>query len=223
MIIRSENSRIYWLNNISNFLVNHFESTKNECKIQLAYTENFLVIKGFTSSEDVNISHKLHDYIEEFEIVKKLGIGCKNIICLVSKKEFKPTLNVSYRYFNTTRPLFSENHVENNIIECSDLLFGLSLNFKLPYYFGEMISKDIMKFTKSDSVHLEIKENEVKIGCRSLYKIKDLESCVMDIYDFNFDNFKFDIKDFDFGKEIVEPLSNRPWLDKSRINDFVIT
>ena len=69
MFIRSENSKVFWLNNISNFIVNHFESTKNQCKIQLAYTENFLVVKGFSSSQDTNITHKLHDYIELIELV----------------------------------------------------------------------------------------------------------------------------------------------------------
>lgn len=222
MFIRSEKSKVYWLNNISNFIVNHFESTKNQCKIQLAYTENFLVVKGFTSSQDTNITHKLHDYIEENDIVKKIGNGCKNIISLLSTKEFKPSLDVSYRYTNGIRPLFLENQTDNNIIECSDLLFGLSLDFKIPYYFGEMISKDIMKFTKSDNVYLQIKDNELTLDCRSIYKMKDLESCVMDVYNFNFDDFKYEIRDFDFNKEIVEPLSDRPWLNKSKINEFVI-
>jgi hypothetical protein len=85
-----------------------------------------------------------------------------------------------------------------------------------------MVSKDVLKFTKSDYVNISLNNSEVKLNCKSMYKMKDLESCVMDIFDFDSDNFKQKIKSFDFKKEIVEPQSERPWLNDSKIKEFII-
>jgi hypothetical protein len=222
MVIRKEDSKTFWLNLISHFIVNQYESQNEKCRVQVVYTENFLLIKGQTTSSNSNLSSEIHKFIDDNEITNKLGKGVNNLISLITSEKITPEFNLSYTFFNTERPLFSPFNDENQIIDVSDLLFGLSLDFKLPYYFLEMVSKDVLKFTKSDYVNISLNNSEVKLNCKSMYKMKDLESCVMDIFDFDSDNFKQKIKSFDFKKEIVEPQSERPWLNDSKIKEFII-
>lgn len=222
MVIRKEDSKTFWLNLISHFVVNQYESQNEKCRIQVVYTENFLLIKGQTTSSNTNLSSEIHKFIDDNEITNKLGKGVNNLISLITSEKITPEFNLSHTFFNSERPLFSPFNDENQIIDVSDLLFGLSLDFKLPYYFLEMISKDVLKFTKSDYVNISLNNSEVKLSCKSMYKMKDLESCVMDIFDFDSDNFKQKIKSFDFKKEILEPKSERPWLKDSKIKEFII-
>jgi hypothetical protein len=132
---------------------------------------------------------------------------------------------ICYTYYNNPkgRPIFNPYHSELPLVAVSEFPFGCSLEYKTPIYYGEYISRDLLKFTKSDLVHIDYKgEEDLSLQVTSIYPIKSVESCVLDIYDFDFKKFEEQLRGFDFKQEILEPYGDKPWLKNFKLSEYII-
>jgi hypothetical protein len=222
----TSDSITYWLNFIAEKIKTDVESKKGNCKIQLAFTGNLIFIKGYTSLPDYNPSDIVDDVIEKnSKISDVLGKGAKNTLIYMSELTSLDTNSICHTYFNNPegRPLINPNHNIESVLYVSEVPFGYSLDFKIPIYYGEYVAKDLLRFSKSSWVHMDFTPpEELKLNLNTIYQTKDVESCVLDIYDFDMISFKEIMKDYDFNMELNEPYSPKPWLQMSKLKEYII-
>ena len=225
MRVYSEDSIQYWLNYFVEEIKNDVESKNGKCKLQLSFTGNLLFLRGYTDLEDYQPNTFLSELVEKYpQTLNVLGNGVRNSLIYLSEiKNSNLEICCTYYENENKRPLINPTHLEPKIIYTSDTPFGYSLDFKLPFYYGEFIAKDLLRFTKSQQVHIDYKgEENLEIQVKSIYTKKDIESCVLDIYDFDFESFKVIIGDYNFIKDITEPYSEKPWLVDSKLKEYII-
>ena len=72
-------------------------------------------------------------------------------------------------------------------------------------------------------VHIDFAGDEdLSLHLKSIYPKKSVESCVLDIYDFDFESFKSNFDGYDFKQEILEPYGEKPWLKDSKLSEYII-
>lgn len=102
---------------------------------------------------------------------------------------------------------------------------------KILFYYGEYISYNLFKILLTDKLIIEFfKVNDdsdelfnINIISNSQYKDSDLNSLILDVFDFNIENFKFEkLLGYDFQKEIDFPFEQKPWLVRDKVKDLII-
>jgi len=225
MRVYSEDSIQYWLNYFVEEIKNDVESKNGKCKLQVSFTGNLIFLRGYTNISDYQPQELINQIIDNHpKVLEILGKGIRNSLIYLSEIKDE-TINLCHTYFynEEKRPIINPVHSEPKIIYTSDIPFGYSIDFKTPIYYGEFIAKDLLKFTRAQQVHIDFKgEEELDIQVKSIYNKKDLESCVLDIYDFYFESFKNKLLGYDFIKEITQPYSDKPWLSESKLKEYII-
>lgn len=225
MRVYSEDSIQYWLNYLVEEIKNDVESKNGKCKLQLSFTGNLIFLRGYTNLIGYQPSNLINNLVEQHpKTLDIFGNGVRNSLIYLSEiKNNQTDLCFTYYYNEYGRPILNPIHSEPRIIYTSEIPFGYSLDFKVPFYYGEFISKDLLKFTRAQQVHIDYKgEENLDIVVKSIYSKKDIESCVLDIYDFNFESFKEKLTGYNFIKEITEPYTNKPWLSESLLKEYII-
>ena len=216
----------YWLNYFAESIKDVIESKQGKCKIQVSFTGNILFIRGYSTVTDISVDDVIESVVEKNpELHNIFGRGLRNNIIYVSEFPSDSSHKICYTYYNNPkgRPIFNPYHSELPLVGVSEFPFGCSLEYKTPIYYGEYISRDLLKFTKSDLVHIDYKgEEDLSLQVTSIYPIKSVESCVLDIYDFDFKKFEEQLRGFDFKQEILEPYGDKPWLKNFKLNEYII-
>ena len=111
----------------------------------------------------------------------------------------------------------------------SEFPFGYSNEFqKIALYYFEYVSKHLFKILLTDKITISFwdKINEPSlflIKTNSQYDDEVVKSLVLDVFDFNFLNFKTTkLENYDFIKEITDPFGEKPWLVLDRQSDIFI-
>ena len=141
--------------------------------------------------------------------------------------EYNETLSVEVDY-NSGPSKTKFTTIPLNI--SSEFPHGYSLNTgRLQYYYSEYVSLNIFNMTKSKKINFKISnvinENEdldIKIVSDSCYPSKDVESLVLDVFDFDFDSFRHVLSSYNIIDDITDPLGPKPWLFKDKIDDVII-
>lgn len=226
MRIYESGTTTYWLNYFAESIKDGLESKGGRCKIQVSFTGNILFVRGYSNINDVSVDDIFQTVVDENpELHNIFGQGLRNNIIYLSDFPSDVGYKLCHTYYNNPngRPIFNPNHQESSLVSVSEFPFGCSLEFKSPIYYGEYISRDLLKFTKSDLVHIDYKgDEELSLQVTSIYPKKSVESCVLDIYDFNFKKFEEQLKGFDFKQEILEPYGDRPWLKNFKLSEYII-
>lgn len=226
MILHESGTISYWLNYFAESIKEEIELKSGKCKIQVSFTGNILFIRGYSTITDISIDNIIESVVEKNpELHNIFGVGLRNNIIYVSDFPNNSSNIICYTYYNNPngRPIVNPHHYETPLVSVSEFPFGCSLEFKVPIYYGEYISRDLLKFTKSDIVHIDYKgDEELSLHVSSIYPKKSVESCVLDIYDFDFSKFEENLKGFDFKQEILEPYGDRPWLKNFKLNEYII-
>lgn len=97
--------------------------------------------------------------------------------------------------------------------------FGLRTNRPILYYL-EYVAYNIMDGTNSNDITITYRKNSdeestIDVSGDSLTPTKKLKSTILDLFDFNFDEIKKILLDYDLSEEILNPLTNKPWLKKT--------
>ena len=111
----------------------------------------------------------------------------------------------------------------------SEFPFGYSNEFqKIALYYFEYVSKHLFKILLTDKITISFwnKINEPSlflIKTNSQYDDEVVKSLVLDVFDFNFLNFKTTkLENYDFIKEITDPFGEKPWLFLDKQSDIFI-
>ena len=112
----------------------------------------------------------------------------------------------------------------------SEFPFGYSLNSgRLQYYYSEYISFNILNSIKSKKLDIrfsnKINDNDdlnIKIISDSCYSSNVVESMVLDVFDFDIESFRHVLTSYNLMDDILNPLGEKPWLFKDKINDVII-
>lgn len=225
MRVYSEDLIQYWLNYLVEEIKNDVESKNGKCKLQLSFTGNLIFLRGYSNISNYEPQDTINQFIDSHpKVLEILGKGVRNSLIYLSEiKDESINLCHTYFYNEDKRPIINPVHSEPKIIYTSDIPFGYSIDFKIPIYYGEFISKDLLKFTRAQQVHIDFKgEENLDINVKSIYPKNDIESCILDIYDFDFESFKEVVGDYDFIREITEPYSEKPWLVGSKLKEYII-
>lgn len=113
----------------------------------------------------------------------------------------------------------------------SEFPYGYSLNMgRLHLYYSEYISNHI--FTTIMSNKLEFKfstkindddDFDIEVySSNSPYSNETIKSLILDVFNFNLNDFKFLISNYDLTKDLTEPFEKKPWLIKDRVEDVII-
>lgn len=106
----------------------------------------------------------------------------------------------------------------------SEFPHGHSLSMdRLLFYYSEYIANQIIKTSMSErlDIYLSTQKNnngEQIINIKTYGPVDEqkIKSMVLDLFTFEFDEFKEKIKSYDLCEDIKSPLSNKPWLIKDK-------
>ena len=114
----------------------------------------------------------------------------------------------------------------------SEFPYGYSLNTNRSHlYYSEYISNQLFNvalcekimFKFSNKINSETDDLRIGIDSDSHYFNGTLESLVLDVFDFNMDNFiKNKLQNFDFNTSVDEQLNSSSWLEKDKLREMII-
>lgn len=230
MKIINLNSRKGLVNLLADYVVSKLGSDVKSI-IQITDCNSFYVINGITeTSKILDIPSIVSDFETRFSSFldgKKI-----NTIDLISYGE-EPKLNENIWF-----SFINEEKILCKLFIIGDEFETLQVSSSFPHgyskdsdrnklYYSEYICNQLFSVIHSDEIDFMFgsKQDEdqiIKIKGNSIFSDSDIESVVLDVFDFDLESFKEIIKDYDLMDDLLNPLSNKPWLVKDKIRDMVI-
>jgi hypothetical protein len=134
---------------------------------------------------------------------------------------YSPFMSEKSHIFSTT----------NFLSTCSTYPHGYSLNVtRTEFYYGEYLCNHLFDLLQTDKIIFEYSgninytdESNINLKCDSMYDDIDIQSLVLDTFDFNFEKFKSDyLLDYNLDLDTTNPLGEKPWLVKNKIKDMIL-
>lgn len=202
---------------------------KESTKIEVVDCENFIVVKGLTSSKEIlDLNHLKEKFVERFQTDKEdFKIG--NTIDLIQYGvDMDKISKLSFQFFNST-DLKTSNCVEfviPELISKSEFPFGYSFDQgKSLYYYAKHIVFNLQSKYTWDKLTISIPkenfENELEIFVDTCdTSNQSLKSAILDSFEFNYSSFEKKLDESDWWVSIGETLD--PTAVKTLNEDFVI-
>lgn len=221
--------KIIFLNRFAELIcktIGESESTK----IEILDCENFIVVKGSTSSKEILDLNQLKEkFLERFQSESEnFKIG--NTIDLIQYGvDVDGITKASFQFFNSTdlkSPNCAEDFVIPQLIYKSEFPFGYSYNQgKSLYYYAKHIAFNLQTKYNWDKLTICIpKENfedELEIFVDTCdTSSQDLKSAILDSFEFNYSIFEKKLEKSDWWVSIGESLD--PSVVKTLNEDFII-
>lgn len=224
------NSRKGLVNLLADYVVSKLSSDVKSI-IQITDCGSFYVINGITeSSETLDIPSIVSTFEKQFSSFldgKKI-----NTIDLISYGE-EPKLNenIWFSFINEEKilcKLFVIDHEFETLQVSSSFPHGYSINSdRNKLYYSEYICNQLFSVVHSDEIEFMFgsiinDEQVINIKGNCIYSDSDVESMILDVFDFNLESFNNIIKNYDLMNDLLNPLSDKPWLAKDKIRDMII-
>lgn len=234
MNLKKRNTRSFNVNLLADFLLKkipHEESTI----IQISDCENFLVVKGKTTSKNLlDIPKLLDEYFEKYneflpEKTTKNSIDLIEYDCEIDNQNrlditLYNTDNCSYSYYDINK----EYEEKDSMIVNSEFPHGYSLNQgRILYYYLKNILYSIptnyiftsltFKIDKKDGLDFKVFNNFFTNNEED----DILQSAILDCFDFDTNELENKIKKVDILEELINPLSEYDFLKEIK-KDFII-
>lgn len=199
--------------------------------IQITDCNSFYVINGVT--EDSNVLD-IPSIVSEFESKFSSFLDGKkiNTIDLITYGEdLKLNDNLWFSFINEEKilcKLFVIDRELETLQVSSSFPHGYSMNSdRNKLYYSEYICNQLFSVIHSEEIEFMFgsiinDEQMINIKGNSIYSDSDIESMVLDVFDFNLESFNQIIKDYDLMNDLLNPLSDKPWLMKDKIREMVI-
>lgn len=224
------NSRKGLVNLLADYVVSKLNSDVKSI-IQITDCGSFYVINGITeSSETLDIPSIVSTFEKQFSSFldgKKI-----NTIDLISYgEEPKLSENIWFSFINEEKilcKLFVIDHEFETLQVSSSFPHGYSINSdRNKLYYSEYICNQLFSVIHSDEIDFMFgtkndEEQIIKIKGNSVYSDSDIESMVLDVFDFDLKSFNDVIKKYDLMDDLLSPLSDKPWLIRDRIKDMIL-
>lgn len=205
------------LNLFSEFILNKY--TSKDSIIEVCDSQNFIVVKGYTTNEDVISMHHVSD-----EFSKKYEtFPIKNVIDLI---EYKTEISSPTKY----KFLFGKEQCNKpSLFEFSKFPYGHSWSQgKLIYFYFKHIVDRIPTSYPFTWIKFDIQiteRNEILFEIEDDYLNNEkniLKSLILDCFDFDLVKFESVAKKMDLEKYILNPNDNTT-IDEIVVKDFFLS
>jgi len=229
-----------FVNLFADYILKHFNS---DTFVEVSDCGSFLVVRGETNSEKfIDLFPIKENFIKDFPEFEINNINIIDIIKYNVNLEYTPKW---FRYFDTERPIYSIDEIENfeflknkNKFEyptqtiTSKFPHGYGLNKgRFDFYFGEYVSNHIFNITNSDRIELKYYKDYLLEDLmlqfyleKSIINDSHIFSLLLDVFytKENLSELRTIIDKYDIINDIMNPLSEKPWLIKNKIEDIIV-
>jgi hypothetical protein len=225
-----KNTRRYFVNLFADYILSKFNKTENTM-IQITDCENFVVVNGQTTSNDLlNLSKIKTEFIDSNkELFNSLCKEDLNIIDIIKYSQEIP--DFSKAWITVNKSLYvTEYEPISEINISSEFPYGHSLGCgRGIYYYSHYIFNHMYSLLGVDKLYFryttKIDENEdykVKVISDSLLPKEKIESLVLDCFDMDLTEFKERLSDYNFTNDILDETLEKPYLVQDRLKDVVL-
>jgi hypothetical protein len=243
MILKKPSSRIFLVNLFADFILSKIPQEESTI-IKIVDCINFYVIKGKTTSKEVlNIPTLLDEFITKYS-KKLNGVKLSHTIDLIeydtklTEKEnyqfiYHNSSNCSYHNTQIDSYIKKESSYNYNLITTeidedsmvfeSEFPHGYSLNQGRDlYYYGKHIYYSISPNYPVNSLIFNMSKNKTEEG-EPIFYVKNLTSdkinntltsAILDVFDFDLQPLKNEMKKVDWSLELLNPLDDYDFLKK---------
>jgi hypothetical protein len=226
----NKNSRRGVVNLFADFILTRIDKKENSI-IQVTDCESFMVVHGLTTSKDILDLEKIKsDFTEWFgDILSDVGIERLNTIDII--KYDQEVNNIEKGWVNVNKEVFVEE--PESIFELSvssEFPYGYSLNcgrlmvYYSHYIFNHMYSlMDVNNlnffFTKEEDHNEDFK---IKIVSDTKQNVKELKSLILDVFNFDLEEFKTKIGEYDVMQDILFPDKEKPYTKQDMLEHIIL-
>lgn len=197
-----------------------------DTKIQVCICDNFIIVKGETSSKEIlNLSKVLENFYKKYSNLET----SKNIIDLIEyDKKVLQKNRIKLDFINESNCSLRTVEDEGDFFSLSYFPYGYSLSHDrlIYYYFKKIVYSIPSSYPFNRISFLVTKENEkIDFTITDDYlnnKNDCLKSIILDLYDFDLVSFKNEIKKMDLDVELLNPQEDIEFLKKRNKNFLFI-
>jgi hypothetical protein len=225
----NKNSRRGVVNLFADFILTRIDKKENSI-IQVTDCESFMVVHGLTTSKDILDLEKIKsDFTEWFgDILSDVGIERLNTIDII--KYDQEVNNIEKGWVNVNKEVFVDE--PESIFELSvssEFPYGYSLNcgrlmvYYSHYIFNHMYS--LMGVNDLNFFFTKEEDNEdfkIKIVSETKQNIKEIKSLVLDVFNFDLEEFKTKIGDYDVMQDILFPDKEKPYTKQDMLEHVIL-
>lgn len=228
MRLINKNSRRGIVNLFADFIVSKIDP-KERSIIQITDCEVFMVLNGQTTSEiELNIDELKNEFNETYkDILKSLGLEHFNVINII--KYGVDIVPIQTGWVDTNKNVFvEENESFGEISISSEFPYGYSLRTgRSMVYYSHYILNQISSTIGSDNMFIHFlpkveDEMDIKVITNSMYDSKTIKSLILDVFDFDLEDFSNRMESYDITQDILNPEGEKPYLVQDRLEDVII-
>ena len=228
MRLINKNSRRGIVNLFADFIVSKIDP-KEKSIIQITDCEVFMVLNGQTTSEtELNIDELKNEFNETYkDILKSLGLEHFNVINLI--KYGVGISPIEKGLVNTNKKVFVEEDESFDEISInSEFPYGYSLRTgRSMAYYSHYILNQISSTIGSDNMYIHFlptvdDEADINVVVNSRYNTETIKSLILDVFDFDLENFSNRMESYDITQDILDPEGDKPYLVQDRLEDIII-
>jgi len=226
----NKNSRRGVVNLFADFILTKIDKKENSI-IQVTDCESFMVVHGLTTSKDVLDLEKIKsDFTEWFsDILSEVGIERLNTIDIIRYNQ--EINNIEKGWINVNKDVFvDESEPIFELSVSSEFPYGYSLNcgrlmtYYSHYIFNHMYSlMDVNNldffFTKEQDDNEDFK---IKIVSNTKQNIKEIKSLILDVFNFNLEEFKTKIGNYDIMQDMLFPDKEKPYTKQDMLEHIIL-
>ena len=225
----NKNSRRGVVNLFADFILTRIDKKENSI-IQVTDCESFMVVHGLTTSKDVLDLEKIKsDFTEWFsDILSDVGIERLNTIDII--KYDQEVNNIEKGWVNVNKEVFVEE--PESIFELSvssEFPYGYSLNCgRLMTYYSHYIFNHMYSLIGVNNLNFFFTKEEanedfkIKIVSETKQNINEIKSLILDVFNFDLEEFKTKIGEYDVMQDILFPDKEKPYTKQDMLEHIIL-
>jgi hypothetical protein len=235
MKVYNDKSMKYLVNLLSEFILYKLPKSEDSI-IEVIYISNFFVVNGSTTSKTfLDFSVIKDEFVKEYgELIKSWNNISLNFLDVIKYEKSKFNEEIIFEFTKDGFPYLNDNSVVSPFPVLSiksEFPYGFSLNYdRLLMYYLQYVSSHLFKITDSSKIKYtctrELDKNEVSLinlESDSIYPNNSILSMVLDVFDFNLNNFyKNKMGEYPLLRDITHHSEEKPWLVRDKTNELIL-
>jgi len=225
-----KNTRRYFVNLFADYILSKFNKSENTI-IQVTDCENFIVVNGQTTSNDLlNLNDLKSDFIKSNkDLLNSINKEDINIIDII--KYSQEIIDTPKAWITVNKSLYvTEYEPISEISISSEFPYGYSLGCgRAIFYYSHYIFNQMYSLLGVNQVYFrysnKIDENEdykIKVISDSIIPKNIIESLVLDCFDMDLTEFKERLSNYNFMNDILDESLDKPYLVQDRLKDIIL-
>jgi hypothetical protein len=223
-----KNTRRYFVNLFADYILSKFKKSENTI-IQVTDCENFVIVNGQTTSTNVlDLSIVKKEFCDTFtDLLKSLNMEDINILDIIKYDQVIDDLPKAWVSVNKSLYV-EETESFTDISITSEFPYGYSLRTgRSMVYYSHYILNQISSTIGSDNMFIHFlpkveDEMDIKVITNSMYDSKTIKSLILDVFDFDLEDFSNRMESYDLTHDILDPEGLKPYLVQDRLEDVII-